>query len=199
MFPPHGAGDHVAVGAGRANDAERLGEEAVPAGGVHPVVRLVEQLEPQAPADAREPRRNLLPEREEARLVGAVLARAERVEMMDVEHDLEASGERRLDRELDPREERRVEGVGPLHRQADGVEASRRDQPESGRDRRYARGRPVAVEHPAEADPAPGQKSIRMTARRRVGRETSVKPASAKVRSVPTWSSSRIAFLDVIG
>jgi hypothetical protein len=43
------------------------------------------------------------------------------------------------------------------------------------------------------------QKSMRMTARRNVGRLTSVKPASANTLTVPTCSSSLIAFVVVIG
>ena len=43
------------------------------------------------------------------------------------------------------------------------------------------------------------QKSIRMTARRNVGRMTSVKPAAAKVLTVPTWSSSSMTSVLVIG
>ena len=54
------------------------------------------------------------------------------------------------------------------------------------------------VTHPAIPRGA-RQKSQRMTARRRVGRLTTVKPASANVASVPTCSSSAITFLVVTG
>jgi hypothetical protein len=42
-------------------------------------------------------------------------------------------------------------------------------------------------------------KSMRITTRRRVGRLTSVKPAAVNTPSVPTWSSSEITSLVVIG
>jgi hypothetical protein len=47
--------------------------------------------------------------------------------------------------------------------------------------------------------PQLGQKSMRMTTRRGVGRLTWAKPASAKTPSVPTWSSSAITPFAVIG
>ncbi len=43
------------------------------------------------------------------------------------------------------------------------------------------------------------QKSMRITTRRSVGLLTSAKPASAKVAHVPTWSSSSMTFVVVIG
>ena len=43
------------------------------------------------------------------------------------------------------------------------------------------------------------QKSMRITMRRGVGRLTSMKPASANMPAVPTWSSSRITFCVMMG
>ena len=50
---------------------------------------------------------------------------------------------------------------------------------------------------PDSADRA--QKSMRITTRRNVGLLTSAKPASANVVHVPTWSSSSMTFVVVIG
>ena len=43
------------------------------------------------------------------------------------------------------------------------------------------------------------QKSIRITTRRSVGLLTSLKPAAAKMLRVPTWSSSRMTSVVIIG
>ena len=47
--------------------------------------------------------------------------------------------------------------------------------------------------------PSALEKSMRITARRNVGLLTSAKPAPAKVVHVPTWSSSSMTFVVVIG